>query len=70
MQYKTSELVKKIARRIKKYRKTSYAVLAKKAGVNFSTLEKIIYPRIQDVEISTLSKIAKALGVTVDDLIK
>ena len=70
MQYKTSDLVKKIARRIRKYRKTSYAILAKKAGVNFSTLEKIIYPRIQDVEISTLSKIAKALGVTVDDLIK
>lgn len=70
MQYKTSRLVKNIARKIKKYRKTSYAALAQKAGINFSTLEKIVYPRIQDVQISTLSKIAKALGVTVDDLIK
>ncbi len=70
MQYKTSALVKKIAERIKKYRTTSYALLAKKAGINFSTLEKIIYPRVQDVEVGTLSKIAKALGVTVDDLIK
>lgn len=70
MQHKTSQLVKKIALKIKKYRKTSYTALAKKAGINFSTLEKIIYPRIQDVQISTLSKIARALGVTVDDLIK
>ena len=69
MQYKTSQLVKNIARKIKKYRKTSYSALAKKAGVNFSTLEKIIYPRVQDVQISTLSKIAAALGVKVDDLI-
>ncbi|OGC09647.1 hypothetical protein A3J90_02575 [candidate division WOR-1 bacterium RIFOXYC2_FULL_37_10] len=70
MQYKTSEIVKRIAKNIKKHRKISYTKLAKKAGVNFSTLEKIIYPRVQDVQISTLSKIAKALGVTVDALIK
>ena len=70
MRPKTSQFVKKIADNIKRYRKTSYGDLAKKAGINFSTLEKIIYPRIQDVQVGTLSKIAKALGVTVDDLIK
>jgi len=70
MKGKTSQFVKNIAKNIKKYKKTSYSVLAIKAGINFSTLEKIIYPRIQDVQVGTLSKIAKALGVTVDDLIK
>ncbi len=70
MQNKTSEIVKRIARNIKKYRKTSYANLAKKAGMNFSTLEKIIYPRIQDVQITTLLKIAKALDISLDELVK
>ena len=70
MKGKTSQFVKNIAKNIKRYKKTSYGNLAKKAGINFSTLEKIIYPRIQDVQVSTLSKIAKALGVTIDDLIK
>lgn len=70
VQHKTSKLVKRIAKNIKKYRKTSYINLAKKAGINFSTLEKIIYPRIQDIQISTLIKIAKALSITVNDLIK
>lgn len=69
MAYKTSQLVRKISKNIKKYRKTSYLKLAEKAGVNFSTLEKIIYPRIQDVQISTLLKIARTLGVKVDDLL-
>ncbi|MBU1628003.1 helix-turn-helix transcriptional regulator [bacterium] len=70
MKGKTSQFVRNIAKNIKKYKKTSYSKLAKKAGINFSTLEKIIYPRVQDVQVGTLSKIATALGVKVDDLIR
>jgi DNA-binding Xre family transcriptional regulator len=68
--YKTSKLVRKTAKNIKKHRKTSYLKLAAKAQLNFSTLEKIIYPRVQDVQVSTLLKIATALGVGLEDLVK
>ena len=65
--------VKIIAKNIRKYkelRKTSFLKVAKKAGIPYTTLENILYQRVQDVQISTLQKIAKALGVKVDDLIK
>jgi DNA-binding Xre family transcriptional regulator len=44
--------------------------LAKKAGLSYSSLENIIYVKKKDVQITTLQKIAKALNVSLDDLVK
>jgi transcriptional regulator with XRE-family HTH domain len=62
--------IKKIAKNIRKYKKTSFKQLANDAGIPFSTLEKIIFEQIKDVQVSTLSKIALALGINIDELIK
>jgi DNA-binding Xre family transcriptional regulator len=59
-----------ISRNIRKYRKESFLKLAKKAGLSYSSLENIIYVKKKDVQITTLQKIAKALNVSLDDLVK
>jgi DNA-binding Xre family transcriptional regulator len=67
------DIVKTVAGNIRKYkniRKTSYLKIAKKADIPFATLENIIYLRINDIKITTLLKIAKALQVSIDDLVK
>ncbi len=66
------ELIDKIARNIKKYRKgLSLAKLSEKADVPVKTIENIYYKlSSRDVRVSTLQKIAKALGVTTDDLLR
>lgn len=65
-------LVDKIAKNIKRLKGSlSYVKLAEKARVPYNTLEKIIFTKeTKEPKISTLSKIAAALGVSVDDLIR
>jgi len=62
-----------IADNIKKYRQklgVSQDRLSKMADVTYNTIIKIESGGSQNPTIDTLSKIAKALGVSVDDLIK
>ncbi len=62
-----------IASNIKKYRLklgVSQDRLSKMADVTYNTIIKIESGGSQNPTISTLSKIAKALSVGVDDLIK
>ncbi len=61
-----------IADNIKKYRQKlgiSQDRLSKMADVTYNTIIKIESGGSQNPTIGTLSKIAKALGVSVDDLI-
>ncbi len=62
----------KIGENIKKYRKKlgiSQDTLSKKANLAFHTIAKIEAGATPNPTIETLAKIAKALGVSVDDLI-
>lgn len=62
-----------IANNIKKYRQKlgiSQDRLSKMADVTYNTITKIESGGSQNPTIDTLSKIAKVLGVSVDDLIK
>ena len=63
-------LVKTIAKNINKHRKISIEKFAKKADVSKYTLQKILYGQVKDVQVTTLKKIAKALGVSLDNLVK
>ena len=61
-----------VARNIKKYRKDkglSQDKLSRLADVSHATIIKIESGGIQSPTIGTVQKIAKALGVGVDDLI-
>ncbi len=63
----------KIANNIKKYRQklgVSQDRLSKIADVTYNTIIKIESGGNQNPTIDTLTKIAKALGVSVDELIK
>ena len=44
--------------------------LAREAGISYQTLIKIEQSRIKNPRLETLIKIAKALGVSIEDLIK
>lgn len=44
--------------------------LAREAGISYQTLIKIEQNRIKNPRLETLIKLAKALGVSIDDLIK
>mgnify|MGYP004004359711 FL=1 len=58
---------------IKKYRNKlgiSQDTLSKKAGLGFHTVAKIEAGSTPDPRIETVKKIADALGVMIDDLIK
>ena len=61
------------AENIKRYRKEmdlSQDNLARKADVTYSTLSKIEAGYNQNPRVKTVQKIAIALGVTIDDLVK
>lgn len=63
----------KIANNIKKYRQklgVSQDRLSKIADVTYNTIIKIESGGSQNPTINTLTKISKALGVSVDELIK
>jgi transcriptional regulator with XRE-family HTH domain len=67
------DLIKTIAKNIRKLKvrqKTSFLKIAKKAGIPFTTLETILYKKRADLKISTLMAIAKALKVSLDELVK
>lgn len=62
-----------IAKNMKKYREklgVSQDKLSKMAGITLHTITKIESGATPDPRIETLKKIADALGVGVDDLIK
>jgi len=62
-----------IAKNIKKYRDKlgiSQDKLSKLAGVTLHTIAKIETGSTSDPRIETVKKIAKALKITLDDLIK
>lgn len=62
-----------IAKNIKKARKTldiTQEKLAIKAKIPYATLSKIESGQVTNPTVSTLKKIADALEITVDDLIK
>jgi len=63
----------KIGKNIKKYRKKigiSQDVLSKRANLAYHTIAKIETGSTPDPRIETVKKIADALGVTIDDLMK
>lgn len=63
----------KIGNNIRKYRKKigiSQDVLSKRANLAFHTITKIETGSTLDPRIETVKKIADALGVTLDDLMK
>lgn len=62
-----------IARNVRKYRKklgVSQDRLSKLADITLHTLTKIESGATADPRIETVNKIANALGVTLDDLMK
>lgn len=68
-----AETIPTIAKNIKKYRKEkglSQDKLSRLAEVSHATIIKIESGGIQSPTIDTVQKIAKALGVSVDALIK
>jgi len=68
-----AKTISTIAKNIKKYRKEkglSQDKLSRLADVSHATIIKIESGGIQSPTIDTVQKIAKALGVAVDDLIK
>lgn len=43
--------------------------IAENAGIPFSTLKNILYDNSTDCKLSTASKLAKFLGITIDELV-
>jgi transcriptional regulator with XRE-family HTH domain len=72
MVYTTFMLSDKIAKNLRKLKgKMTWVELAKKSGVSFRTLEKIVFTKeIKEPSLTTASKLAKALKVSVDALLK
>jgi transcriptional regulator with XRE-family HTH domain len=63
----------KIGENVKKYRNKlglSQEDLAKKTGVKYTTLTKIESNVIKKPSVIIMSKLAKVLGVSIEDLIK
>ena len=63
----------KIGKNMKKYRKKlgiSQDVLSKRANLAYHTIAKIEAGSTPDPRIETVKKIADALGVTIDNLMK
>ena len=63
----------KIGKNLKKYRnklKLSQEDFAKKSGVKYTTLTKIESSVIKKPSVLIMAKIAKILGVSIEDLIK
>jgi len=58
-----------ISNNIKRLSK-NHSELARKAGIPLSTLQKIIYKQKNDIKLSSLVAIAKALKVSVDELLR
>jgi DNA-binding Xre family transcriptional regulator len=63
-------LRKAVAKNINKYRKISIAKLAEKAGISQFTIQAILYGSGKSIDGITLVKIAKALNVALESLVK
>ena len=65
---------KAIIKNIKKYcalRKITYSELARRANIPLTTLQAILYDeRYKEPRLSNANSIAKALKISLDDLIK
>lgn len=64
---------KTIGQKVKEWRKAkemTQDALAKKADLPYTTLTKIESDVIQNPSLSTITKIAGGLGITLDELIK
>lgn len=64
---------RKIAENLKRFKKDknfSQSDLCKKTGLAYHTIAKIENGATPDPRISSLKKIAEALGVTIDDFLK
>ena len=64
---------RKYLKNLKKLRKQkgwSQEKLAREAGISYQTLIKIEQGRIKNPKLETLIKLSKALGVSLDKLIK
>lgn len=62
-----------LAQNIKKYRqklKLSQEELARKAGITYSTLIKLESGANKNPTVKTLQQLAKALGISIDQLLK
>jgi len=55
---------------IAEQRKISMTRLSRIADVNYKTIRAVFYDPYRDVAYSTLLKLAKALGVRVEDLVE
>lgn len=61
-----------LANNIKKYRRKTgltQEALARRADVSYNTIIKLETKGIKDPRVSTITKVAKALNVTIDELI-
>lgn len=56
--------------KIRKEKGWSQEKLAQEAGISYNTLIKIERKGIKNPKIETVIKLAKALGVTLDDLVE
>lgn len=68
-----SKAISVISKNMKKYRQKlgiSQDTLSKKADLAFHTIAKIEAGSTPDPRIDTVKRIADALGVTIDDLMK
>lgn len=64
-----SDIVAKNIKRLKG--EMSYVELAKKSGVSYRTLEKIVFTKeVKEPSVSTLLKLAKALKTDIGKLVK
>lgn len=69
-------IVENVAKNIEKFRgatkanKISIDALSKKAELPVATINNIRMGHTSDIKVSTLNALAKALGCTMDDLIK
>ena len=57
-------------KRLRKKKGWSQEKLAREAGISYQTLIKIEQGRIKNPKLETLIKLSKALGVSLDKLIK
>jgi predicted transcriptional regulator len=64
------EILENISRNIKKLKKEmTIKQLAEKADISPNTLYKVIYLQKDDIQLSTLLSIAKALKISLDRLV-
>ncbi len=70
MQYVNINMISENIKRIRKKKGFSQDKLSKLADVTLTTLTKIEIGINTNPTINTIQKIAKALGVTIDELIK